>query len=74
VLACSSIISDPYLTWVFAAPTIIGAVATPVFWWIYKDIDKEEYKLTQNDDYHKEFQDVHDVHDEHAIDAEIGKK
>jgi dipeptide/tripeptide permease len=70
-LACSSIIADPYLTWVFAAPTIIGAVATPVFWWIYKDIDKEEYKLTQNEDYHKEFQEVHDVHE---IDSEIGKK
>ncbi|KAE9962021.1 hypothetical protein BLS_006235 [Venturia inaequalis] len=58
-LAFSALIADPYLTWVFAGPTIVGAIATPVFWWIYKDIDKEEYKLSQNDDYHKEFQAVH---------------
>ncbi|TID16792.1 major facilitator superfamily transporter peptide [Venturia nashicola] len=60
-LAFSALIADPYLTWVFAGPTIVGAIATPVFWWIYKDIDKEEYKLSQNEDYHKEFQAVHNT-------------
>jgi len=63
-LACSSVIADPYLTWVFAGPTIIGAVATPIFWLIYRDIDKEEYRLSENDDYHKQFQEVHHIDDE----------
>lgn len=43
----------------FGAPTIIGLIATGVFWWLYRDIDKEEYKLTQNEDYHLEFKEVH---------------
>lgn len=63
-LACSGIIRDPFLTWDFGAPTIIGLVATGLFYWIYKDIDKEEYKLTQNEDYHLEFQEVHHTTDE----------
>jgi len=53
-LAFSSLIRDPYLTWVFGAPTIIGFVAAIVFWWLFKHIDEEEYVLSRNDDYHLE--------------------
>ena len=50
-LACSALVKDPYLTWDFGAPTIIGLVSAIVFYWIYRDIDHEEYILTQNIDY-----------------------
>lgn len=50
-LAFSGLIKDPYLTWDFAGPTIVGFVACPLFWWIYRDLDKEEYRLTENGDY-----------------------
>lgn len=59
---------------VFAGPTIVGAVATPVFWWIYKDIDKEEYKLSQNDDYHKEFQNVHHIDNSRNASVATGRE
>ncbi|CZR50253.1 probable peptide transporter PTR2 [Phialocephala subalpina] len=52
-LAFAGLIKDPYLTWDFGGPTIVGFVATVAFWWIYKDLDKAEYQLTQNGDYHK---------------------
>ncbi|KAF4624168.1 hypothetical protein G7Y89_g14006 [Cudoniella acicularis] len=51
-LACSGVVVDPYITWDFGAPTIIGVVMAIAFYWIYRDIDKEEYKLTKNVDYH----------------------
>jgi hypothetical protein len=40
------------LTWVFGAPTIIGFVASALFWYLFNHIDKEEYLLSTNDDYH----------------------
>ncbi|KAG4428080.1 hypothetical protein IFR05_016437 [Cadophora sp. M221] len=51
-LAFSGLIKDPYLTWVFAGPTIVGFVAAPLFWFIYRDLDKVEYTLTENKEYH----------------------
>jgi dipeptide/tripeptide permease len=53
-LAFAGLVRDPFLTWDFGAPAIIGFVLTAVFWWTYRDIDKEEYVLSQNDDYHLE--------------------
>jgi dipeptide/tripeptide permease len=53
-LACAGLIKDPYLTWDFGAPTIIGVVLAGVFYWIYKDLDKEEYTLTENIDYERQ--------------------
>lgn len=50
-LACAGLVKDPYLTWDFGAPTIIGIFLAIVFYWIYRDLDKEEYILTQNIDY-----------------------
>ncbi|CAD6447554.1 bef235d5-74a7-4929-b147-c05db96e6cc5-CDS [Sclerotinia trifoliorum] len=49
-LACAGVIKDPYLTWDFGAPTIIGAIMMVIFYWLYRDIDKEEYTLSQNDE------------------------
>lgn len=56
-LACAGVIKDPYITWDFGAPVIIGFVAACFFWWMYRDIDKEEYTLTKNGDYHLKIQD-----------------
>ncbi|KAF2430342.1 MFS general substrate transporter [Tothia fuscella] len=60
-LAFAGIVRDPFLTWVFGIPTILGAISTAVFWWLYRDIDKEEYTLTQNEDYHRESVGKHEV-------------
>lgn len=50
-LAFAGLIKDPYLTWDFGGPAIVGFVATALFWWIYKDLDKGEYLISQNGDY-----------------------
>lgn len=42
-LATAGIIRDPYLVWAFAGPSIVGFVLAVVFYFIYRDIDKEEY-------------------------------
>jgi len=55
-LAFSALIQDPYLTWDFGAPAIIGFVMTAVFWFTFKHIDREEYKLSINDDYEVKLQ------------------
>jgi len=46
-LACSSVVTDPHLTWSFGAPAIIGGVLTVVFWFTFRHIDKEEYVLSK---------------------------
>lgn len=30
---------------VFAIPTVLGAISTVAFWFMYKDLDKEEFSL-----------------------------
>jgi len=50
-LACSSVVTDPYLVWVFGAPTIIGGVLTVVFWFLFKHIDDEEFTLTNAEEH-----------------------
>ena len=47
-LACSSVITDPYLTWDFGGCAIAGGVLTVMFWFTFTHIDKEEYVLSQN--------------------------
>lgn len=42
-LATAGVIRDPYLTWAFAGPSIVGFILAIVFYCIYRDIDKEEY-------------------------------
>ncbi|CAG8960596.1 hypothetical protein HYFRA_00013420 [Hymenoscyphus fraxineus] len=51
-LATAGVIKDPYLTWDFGAPTIIGAVLAVAFYLTFRDIDKEEYMISENGDYH----------------------
>lgn len=51
-LACSSVVTDPYLTWDFGGPAITGGVLTVIFFFMFRSIDKEEYVLSQNTDYH----------------------
>ncbi|TAQ83509.1 hypothetical protein B7494_g8165, partial [Chlorociboria aeruginascens] len=57
-LATSAVVRDPFLTWDFGAPTIIGVVSAIVFYWIYHDIDKEDYYLSKNVDYHLEHENL----------------
>ncbi|KAH9879699.1 hypothetical protein IAQ61_001518 [Plenodomus lingam] len=44
-LACSSVIRDPYLTWDFAGPAIVGAVLAVIFYVLFRHMDKEEYVM-----------------------------
>ncbi|KAI0889224.1 uncharacterized protein GGS22DRAFT_177773 [Annulohypoxylon maeteangense] len=44
-LATAPAISDPYLIWAFAGPTIVGASLTVIFWFTFRHIDKEEFVL-----------------------------
>lgn len=46
-LACSSVVTDPHLTWSFGGPAIVGGVLTIIFWFTFRDIDKEEYVLSK---------------------------
>lgn len=50
-LATAGLIKDPYLTWDFGAPTIIGLVLAIAFYTTFRDIDKEEYTISENGDY-----------------------
>jgi len=50
-LAFAGLIKDPYLTWDFGGPAILGFVTAFLFWWIYKDLDDEEYHVSDNGDY-----------------------
>ncbi|KJK65689.1 PTR2 like protein [Aspergillus parasiticus SU-1] len=47
-LACSAVIRDPYLTWVFGGPSIVGGVLTVIFYFMFRHIDKEEFVLSEN--------------------------
>ncbi|KAK4179549.1 hypothetical protein QBC36DRAFT_362042 [Triangularia setosa] len=49
-LATAPAIKDPYLTWVFAGPTMIGAVMTVIFYFTFRHIDKEEFVLNTGDE------------------------
>ncbi|KAF7195552.1 Peptide transporter PTR2 [Pseudocercospora fuligena] len=49
-LACSSIVTDPYLTWDFGGPAITGGVLSVVFYFLFRHIDKEEYHMSENED------------------------
>ena len=45
-LATAPAIKDPYLVWAFACPTMIGAVSTVLFWYLFHHLDKEEFVIT----------------------------
>ncbi|VBB81691.1 Putative peptide transporter [Podospora comata] len=44
-LASAPAIKDPNLIWVFAGPTMVGAVMTVLFYFTFQHIDKEEFVL-----------------------------
>jgi len=66
-LACSSVITDPFLTWDFGGPAIAGVILTVVFWFTFKHIDDEEYTLSQNGDYHLTLEGTPNVVNENSI-------
>ncbi|KAK8040794.1 H+/oligopeptide symporter [Apiospora phragmitis] len=49
-LATSAAIKDPYLPWVFAAPTIAGAVITVAFWFTFRQLDNQEFVINTDFD------------------------
>ncbi|KAF4633451.1 hypothetical protein G7Y89_g4669 [Cudoniella acicularis] len=51
-LATAPAIRDPFIIWAFAGPSIVGFVSAIAFWFIFKDLDKEEYVISDNQDYH----------------------
>jgi len=66
-LACSAVVTDPYLTWDFGGPAIAGGILTVVFWFTFRHIDKEEYVLSQNKhDTHLELEGTRNVVGENA--------
>lgn len=44
-LAAAPAIKDPNLVWVFFGPTIAGGVLTVIFWFLFKELDHEEFIL-----------------------------
>lgn len=47
-LACSSVVTDPYLTWDFGGPAIVGGVLTVIFYITFRHIDNEEMEITND--------------------------
>lgn len=48
------VIRDPYITWAFAGPSIVGFALAIVFWFTFKHLDNEEYTISENDEYASE--------------------
>ncbi|XMA17435.1 hypothetical protein WAI453_010226 [Rhynchosporium graminicola] len=55
-LAFAGLVKDPFLTWDLGAPAIIGFVAAALFYYLFRHVDEEEYRLSTNDDHHSEHQ------------------
>ncbi|KAI2785088.1 MFS general substrate transporter [Daldinia loculata] len=72
-LACSSVITDPYLTWDFGGPAIAGGVLTIVFYFTFRHIDKEEYVLSQNRDYHLNLEGTTSVVGENELNKSVNR-
>ncbi|KAG9240999.1 peptide transporter [Calycina marina] len=47
-LGTSYIIQDPFIVWAFGGPSIIGFLLAFVFWFTFRDLDKEEYLLSEH--------------------------
>ena len=48
-LATADAIQDPYLVWAFAVPSMIGFVASFVFYFIFRHLDHEEFFVHLDD-------------------------
>lgn len=44
-LATANAIQDPYLIWCFAVPSVIGFLVAPVFYWLFRHLDDEDFFL-----------------------------
>ena len=47
-LATAEAIQDPYLIWCFAAPSVIGFIAAPVFYFLFRHLDNEDFFLEED--------------------------
>ncbi|KAJ4288819.1 peptide transporter ptr2 [Collariella sp. IMI 366227] len=75
-LACSSVVTDPYLTWDFGGPAIVGGVLAVVFYFMFRHIDKEEYVISTNKrdtDYHLEMEGTRNVVGENSLNKSINR-
>jgi len=48
-LATAEAIKDPHLVWAFAGPSIIGIISAIAFYFIYRDLDHEEFVINTDD-------------------------
>ncbi|KAL4879854.1 POT family-domain-containing protein [Aspergillus karnatakaensis] len=72
-LACSAVIKDPYLTWDLGGPSIAGGILTVIFYFTFRHIDKEEYVLSENGDYHLELEGTKNVVTENSQNKSINQ-
>ncbi|KAK4120374.1 general substrate transporter [Parathielavia appendiculata] len=75
-LACSSVITDPYLTWDFGGPAIAGGVLTVIFYFTFRHIDQEEYVLSKNGndtDYHLNMEGTKNVVGENQLNKSFNR-
>ncbi|AEO61298.1 general substrate transporter [Thermothelomyces thermophilus ATCC 42464] len=75
-LACSSVITDPYLTWDFGGTAIAGGILTVLFYFTFRHIDDEEYVLSKNQpdtDYHLEMEGTRNVVGENSLNKSINR-
>ncbi|RWA10407.1 hypothetical protein EKO27_g4697 [Xylaria grammica] len=70
-LAAAPAIKDPNLVWVFFGPTIAGGVLTVIFWFLFHQLDDEEFVL--NTDFNDMKRDS-DVSDEETTAAPPAEK
>ncbi|KAI8956142.1 hypothetical protein F4801DRAFT_595435 [Xylaria longipes] len=70
-LAAAPAIKDPNLVWVFFGPTIAGAVLTVIFWFLFHELDNEEFIL--NTDFRDMKRDS-DISDEEVAPAAQSEK
>jgi dipeptide/tripeptide permease len=47
-LATADAIQDPYLIWCFAVPSVVGFISAFVFYWLFKDLDNEDFFVGEN--------------------------
>lgn len=71
-LAAAAVIKDPYLTWDFAGPTIIGVVAAPIFYFLLREIDEEDYRLSYNHNSNATLVDATSLEELNTLDEKTG--
>lgn len=72
-LACSAAIEDPHLVWVFGGPAIVGGILAFVFYFTFRHINKEEYELSKNQDFHSDATGTRNVIGENETNATVNR-